>query len=129
PKGRTPVRTEVVGESERQKAYDLVRDQVRRGRQAYVITPLVDDSDKLDVKSAEAEAKRLATEGFPDPRVGMMHGRMKANAKEQVRSQCRQGEADVLIARTAVEVGVGVPDATVMLIEDADRVGLSQLHQ
>jgi ATP-dependent DNA helicase RecG len=129
PKGRRPVKTEVVSESERQRAYDLVRSQVREGRQAYVITPLIDESDKLDVKSAEQEAKRLATEVFPDLRVGMMHGRMKANAKEKVMSQFRQGEVDVLISTTVVEVGVDVPNATVMLIEDADRFGLSQLHQ
>lgn len=129
PKGRRPVKTEIVGESDRQRAYDLVRAEVRAGRQAYVITPLVDDSDKLDVKSAEAEAKRLATEVFPDLRVGMMHGRMKPNAKEKVMSEFRQGEVDVLISTTVVEVGVDVPNATVMLIEDADRFGLSQLHQ
>lgn len=129
PKGRKPVKTEIVSESERQKAYDLVRAEVRAGRQAYVITPLVDESDKLDVKSAEAEAKRLATDVFPDLRVGMMHGRMKPVAKEKVMSEFRQGEVDVLISTTVVEVGVDVPNATVMLIEDADRFGLSQLHQ
>ncbi|HYN99179.1 MAG TPA: ATP-dependent DNA helicase RecG [Actinomycetota bacterium] len=129
PKGRRPVKTEIVSEPERQRAYDLVRREVQAGRQAYVITPLVDESDKLDVKSAEAEAKRLATEVFPDLRVGMMHGRMKPNAKEQVMSKFRQGEVDVLISTTVVEVGVDVPNATVMLIEDADRFGLSQLHQ
>ncbi len=129
PKGRRPVRTEIVSESERQRAYDLVRSEVQSGRQAYVITPLIDESDKLDVKSAETEAKRLATEVFPDLRVGMMHGRMKPNAKEKVMSEFRQGEVDVLISTTVVEVGVDVPNATVMLIEDADRFGLSQLHQ
>ncbi len=129
PKGRKPVKTEIVSETERQRAYDLVRAEVQAGRQAYVITPLVDESDKLDVKSAEAEAKRLATDVFPDLRVGMMHGRMKPNAKEKVMSEFRQGEVDVLISTTVVEVGVDVPNATVMLIEDADRFGLSQLHQ
>lgn len=129
PKGRKPVKTEIVSENERQKAYDLVRSEVQAGRQAYVITPLVDESDKLDVKSAEAEAKRLATDVFPDLRVGMMHGRMKPNAKEKVMADFRQGEVDVLISTTVVEVGVDVPNATVMLIEDADRFGLSQLHQ
>jgi ATP-dependent DNA helicase RecG len=129
PKGRKPVKTQIVSESERQKAYDLVRAEVQAGRQAYVITPLVDESDKLDVKSAEAEAKRLATDVFPDLRVGMMHGRMKAVAKEKVMSEFRRGEVDVLISTTVVEVGVDVPNATVMLIEDADRFGLSQLHQ
>jgi ATP-dependent DNA helicase RecG len=129
PKGRKPVKTEIVSESDRQRAYDLVRAEVQAGRQAYVITPLVDESDKLDVKSAEAEAKRLATDVFPDLRVGMMHGRMKPVAKEKVMAEFRRGEVDVLISTTVVEVGVDVPNATVMLIEDADRFGLSQLHQ
>src|SRR5687768_5591970 len=106
PKGRKPVKTEIVSESERQRAYDLVRAEVRAGRQAYVITPLVDESDKVDVKSAQAEAKRLATDVFPDLRVGMMHGRMKPSAKEKVMSDFRKGEVDVLISTTVVEVGV-----------------------
>ena len=129
PKGRRPVRTRVVEESNRQSAYDLVRSEVRAGRQAYVITPLIDESEKLAVKSAETEAQRLATEVFPDLRVGMMHGRMRPNAKEAVMAGFRKGEIDVLISTTVVEVGVDVPNATVMLIEDADRFGLSQLHQ
>ncbi len=129
PKGRRPVATRVVGEDERQSAYDLVRNEVRAGHQAFVITPLIEESDKLQVKSAETEAKRLATEIFPDLRVGMMHGRMRPTAKESVMDQFRAGEIDVLISTTVVEVGVDVPNATVMLIEDADRFGLSQLHQ
>ncbi len=129
PKGRSPVNTEVVDESERQRAYDLVRGEVGAGRQAYVITPLVEESDKMAVKSAETEAQRLATEVFVDLRVGMMHGRMRPNAKEDVMARFRRGDIDVLISTTVVEVGVDVPNATVMLIEDADRFGLSQLHQ
>ena len=129
PKGRRPVKTRVVEESGRQAAYDLVRSEVRAGRQAYVITPLIEESDKLAVRSAETEAQRLAAEVFPDLRVGMMHGRMRPAAKEEVMAKFRQGEIDVLISTTVVEVGVDVPNATVMLIEDADRFGLSQLHQ
>ena len=129
PKGRRPVATRVVGEDERQSAYELVRNEVRAGHQAFVITPLIEESDKLQVKSAETEAKRLATEVFPDLRVGMMHGRMRPTAKESVMDRFRAGEIDVLISTTVVEVGVDVPNATVMLIEDADRFGLSQLHQ
>ncbi|HVL52232.1 MAG TPA: helicase-related protein, partial [Actinomycetota bacterium] len=129
PRGRRPVKTEVVPEAERGRAYDLVRAEVGAGRQAYVITPLVEESDKMAVKSAEAEAHRLATEVFPDLRVGMMHGRMRPNAKESVMAGFRRGDVDVLISTTVVEVGVDVPNATVMLIEDADRFGLSQLHQ
>jgi ATP-dependent DNA helicase RecG len=129
PKGRRPIQTRVVKESGREAAYDLVRSEVAAGRQAYVITPLIEDSDKLQVRSAEAEAERLATEVFPELTVGMMHGKMRPAAKESVMTRFRQGEIDVLISTTVVEVGVDVPNATVMLIEDADRFGLSQLHQ
>ncbi|HEY8201790.1 MAG TPA: helicase-related protein, partial [Actinomycetota bacterium] len=130
PKGRQPVRTEVVVDDPgRAKAYDLVRREVRAGRQAYVITPLVDESDKLQVRSAEAEAERLATKVFPDLRVAKLHGKMRPKEKEAVMGRFRGGDVDVLISTTVVEVGVDVPNATVMLIEDADRFGLSQLHQ
>jgi ATP-dependent DNA helicase RecG len=129
PKGRRPVTTRVVEEPQRDEAYDLVRSEVAAGRQAYVITPLVDESDKVQVASAEAEAARLQTEVFPDLRVGMMHGRLRPAEKESVMSRFRAGEIDILISTTVVEVGVDVPNATVMLIEDADRFGLSQLHQ
>jgi ATP-dependent DNA helicase RecG len=129
PKGRQPVRTAVVDESGRAEAYELVRREVRAGRQAYVITPLVDESDKLAVRSAEAEAERLATQVFPDLTVAKLHGKMRPAQKEAVMEQFRKGEVDVLISTTVVEVGVDVSNATVMLIEDADRFGLSQLHQ
>ena len=129
PKGRRPVTTRVVDEEGREEAYDLVRAEVRAGRQAYVITPLVSESDKLEVKSAEAEAERLATKVFPDLRVDVLHGRMRPAAKEAAMARFRSGEIDVLISTTVVEVGVDVPNATVMLIEDAYRFGLSQLHQ
>ncbi|MGQ0679074.1 MAG: ATP-dependent DNA helicase RecG [Actinomycetota bacterium] len=129
PKGRRPIETRVVREPDRPQAYDLVRAEVAAGRQAYVITPLIEESDKLQVRSAEAEAQRLATEVFPELRVGLMHGKMRPAAKQQVMSAFRQGDIDVLISTTVVEVGVDVPNATVMLIEDADRFGLSQLHQ
>lgn len=129
PAGRKPVITEVVEEPDRPRAYDLVRKEVAQRHQAFVITPLVDESDKLQVKSAEAEAERLATEVFPDLRVAKIHGRMRSALKESVMEQFRAGEIDVLISTTVIEVGVDVPNATVMLIEDADRFGLSQLHQ
>jgi ATP-dependent DNA helicase RecG len=123
------VTTRVLEESERQSAYDLVRSEVQKGRQAFVITPLIEESDKLEVRSAEAEAQRLAAEVFPDLTVGMLHGRMTPSAKESTMRRFRDGEINVLISTTVVEVGVDVPNATVMLIEDADRFGLSQLHQ
>lgn len=129
PKGRRPITTQVIDESEREVAYDLVRREVAAGRQAFVIVPLVEESDKLEVKSAEAEAERLATEVFPDLSVAKLHGQMRPAEKEKVMDRFRSGEIDVLISTTVIEVGVDVPNATVMLIEDADRFGLSQLHQ
>jgi len=129
PRGRRPVTTRVVDEDGRADAYELVRSEVAAGHQAYVITPLVSESDKLEVKSAEAEAERLATKVFPDLRVDVLHGRMRPAAKDSVMQRFRSGEIDVLISTTVVEVGVDVPNATVMLIEDAGRFGLSQLHQ
>lgn len=129
PEGRQPIETAIVEESARQGAYDLVREEARAGRQAYVITPLIEESDKLQVRSAEIEAERLATEVFPDLRVAKLHGRMRPGQKEAVMTSFRRGDVDVLISTTVVEVGVDVPNATVMLVEDADRFGLSQLHQ
>ena len=129
PRGRRPVTTRVVDEDGRAGAYELVRSEVAAGHQAYVITPLVSESDKIEVKSAEAEAERLATKVFPDLRVDVLHGRMRPAAKDSVMQRFRSGEIDVLISTTVVEVGVDVPNATVMLIEDAERFGLSQLHQ
>jgi ATP-dependent DNA helicase RecG len=129
PKGRRPITTQVIDEANRQNAYDLVRREVAEGRQAYVIVPLVTESDKLEVKSAEAETERLATEVFPDLSVAKLHGRMKGAEKEGVMSAFRSGRIDILISTTVIEVGVDVRNATVMLVEDADRFGLSQLHQ
>lgn len=129
PKGRQPIETRIVEESSRGSAYDLVRKEVAHGRQAYVITPLIEESDKLEVKSAEMEAERLATEVFPDLQVAKLHGRMRPGQKNSVMASFREGTVDVLISTTVVEVGVDVPNATVMLVEDADRFGLSQLHQ
>jgi ATP-dependent DNA helicase RecG len=129
PKGRKPVETKVIDDVDRKNAYDQIRQEVVAGRQAYVICPLVDESDKLEVRSAEAEAERLATEVFPDLTVAKIHGRLRPAEKESVMNRFRAGEIDVLISTTVIEVGVDVPNATVMLIEDADRFGLSQLHQ
>ncbi len=129
PRGRRSVKTRVVDEAGRAAAYDLVRREAKAGRQAYVITPLVDESDKLEIKSAEAEAQRLGCEVFPDLAVGMLHGRMRPADKESTMASFRRGDIDVLISTTVIEVGVDVANATVMLIEDADRFGLSQLHQ
>ena len=127
PPGRTPVITEVVDPDERDRAYDIVRREVAAGRQAFVICPLIEESETLAVRSATAEAERLQTEVFPDFRLGLVHGRLKE--KDEVMQRFVAGEIQVLVATAVVEVGVDVPNASVMMIEGADRFGLAQLHQ
>jgi ATP-dependent DNA helicase RecG len=127
PPGRTPVETRVVAPGDRDEAYDLVRREVRAGRQAFVICPLIEESEKLEAKAATVELERLRKDVFPDLRLALVHGRMKD--KDAVMQTFRAGESDVLVATSVVEVGVDVPNATVMLIEGADRFGLAQLHQ
>jgi ATP-dependent DNA helicase RecG len=127
PAGRTPVHTEVIDPDHRNRAYDLVRREVEGGHQAFVICPLIEESDVLAVRSATAEFERLKTEVFPDLRMGLIHGKLKD--KDAVMSRLVSGDIDVLVATAVVEVGVDVPNATVMMIEGADRFGLAQLHQ
>jgi ATP-dependent DNA helicase RecG len=130
PPGRTPIATHVVADATlRERAYARVREEVAAGHQAYVVCALKDESDKVEVRSAKAEAERLRAEVFPDLRVGLVYGDMPAKEKEATMDRFRAGEVDVLVSTTVIEVGVDVPNATVMLIEDADRFGLSQLHQ
>jgi ATP-dependent DNA helicase RecG len=129
PPGRRPAETRLVLPAERQRAYEFVREQVRRGRQAFVICPLVEASELLQVRSATGEFERLGTEVFPDLRVALVHGRMKAAEKAAVMAAFKAGETDVLVSTSVVEVGVDVPNATVMMIEGAERFGLAQLHQ
>jgi ATP-dependent DNA helicase RecG len=130
PAGRRPIRTRVVRTaSERRKAYDLVRGQVAAGRQAFVVCAAIDEANRLEVRAAEKEAERLRTEVFPDLRLALLHGRMRPKEKEARMEAFRTGEADVLISTTVIEVGVDVPNATVMLVENAERFGLAQLHQ
>ena len=130
PPGRTPIATHVVADATlRERAYARVREEVAAGHQAYVVCALKDESDKIEVRSAKAEAERLRAEVFPDLRVGLVYGDMPAKEKEATMDRFRAGEVDVLVSTTVIEVGVDVANATVMLIEDADRFGLSQLHQ
>ncbi len=130
PKGRQPIGTAAArSETERADAYDLVRREVRAGRQAFVVCAAIDEGNRTQVRAAEAEAERLATEVFPDLQVELLHGRMRPKDKDRVMEDFRTGGADVLISTTVIEVGVDVPNATVMLIENAERFGLAQLHQ
>ena len=128
PPGRRPVKTRIVSESGRAEVYDSMRDQLRQGRQAYVVYPLVEESEKLDVKAATEMAAQLQ-ETFSDYRVGLVHGRMKAHEREQAMQGFADHTIDLLVATTVVEVGVDVPNASVMVVEHADRFGLAQLHQ
>jgi ATP-dependent DNA helicase RecG len=130
PKGRRPIGTASArSEQERADAYDLVRREVRAGRQAFVVCAAIDEGNRSQVKAAEAEAQRLAAEVFPELRLEVLHGRMRPKEKQAVMERFVAGEADVLISTTVIEVGVDVPNATVMLVENAERFGLAQLHQ
>ena len=129
PPGRLPVRTIAKPESRRDEIHRFVREQLEAGRQAYVIYPLVEESDKVDLRAATEMADHLAQEVFPDFRVGLMHGRLKADGKDRVMKAFAAGELHLLVSTTVVEVGVDVPNASVMVVEHAERFGLSQLHQ
>ena len=130
PPGRSPVVTKWArGELEEAEAYGRVSAEVAAGRQAYVVCPLVEESEKVQAKAATVEFARLRDEVWPDLRLALLHGQMPSKEKEAVMASFRAGELDVLVATTVIEVGVDVPNATVMIIEDADRFGMAQLHQ
>jgi ATP-dependent DNA helicase RecG len=130
PAGRRPIRTIAARTTgDREAAEALVRDEVAAGRQAFVVCAAIDEGNRSQVKAAEAEADRLRTDVFPNLRVALLHGRMRPKEKDAVMDRFRAGEADVLISTTVIEVGVDVPNATVMLVENAERFGLAQLHQ
>ncbi|MCR4374491.1 MAG: ATP-dependent DNA helicase RecG [Acidobacteria bacterium] len=129
PPGRQPIRTVARPESRRDEIYQLVRKELEQGRQAYVVYPLVEESEKVDLRAATEMAETLQTEVFPDYRVALLHGKMKADDKEQVMAGFARGDVHVLAATTVVEVGVDVANATIMVVEHAERFGLSQLHQ
>lgn len=129
PPGRSPIRTYHRSGSSRPRVYDFVRQQVAQGRQAYIVCPLIEESDKLQAEAATELAARLREGPLRDVRVGVVHGRMRVEERDQVMEALRAGAIDVLVATTVIEVGIDVPNATVMVIEDADRFGLAQLHQ
>ncbi len=129
PPGRRPVRTLVVGPDGEAEACELVRREAKAGRQAFYVCPLVEESEDLDLRAAEAEAERLRKDVFPDLRVGLLHGRMNAKEKRAVMDDFRAGRIHVLVSTVVVEVGVDVPNASVLAVLHAERFGLSQLHQ
>lgn len=129
PPGRQTIRTRWLEASQREKAYRFIRKEVAEGRQAFIVYPLIEESEKLDVAAATEEHERLGRDIFPDLRLGLLHGRMKQVEKDAVMRAFRAGEVQILISTAVVEVGIDVPNATVMMIEAADRFGLAQLHQ
>lgn len=128
PAGRSPIQTRVAYESKRPQALQFMIEQLQKGRQAYIVYPLVEESEKIDLKDAVSECDKLK-EQFPHIKFGLLHGKMKPDEKEQVMNQFRHQEIQVLVSTTVIEVGVDVPNANIMIIEHAERFGLSQLHQ
>ena len=129
PAGRQPIRTRVFRHNARPRAYELVRKEVHAGRQAYIVYPLVEESEKLDLEAVMQAAERLRETEFPGMSVGILHGRMKSDERAGIMKAFRAGDVHILVATTVIEVGLDVPNATVMVIEHADRFGLAQLHQ
>ena len=129
PPGRKGVKTRIVPEDKRQGMYGFLRSEVQKGRQVYVVCPLVEESEAVDALPAELVYENLRTRDLPDLRIELVHGRMKAADKDAVLEKFRRGEADVLVSTTVIEVGVNVPNASVMVVENAERFGLAQLHQ
>jgi ATP-dependent DNA helicase RecG len=129
PPGRTPVKTRWVAPDRRRGAYEFVRKEVQAGRQAFIVCPLVEESEKVAARAATAEYERLAEEVFPELRLGLVHGRMSSAEKDAAMRAFRDGETEVLVATAVIEVGIDIPNASVMLIEAAERFGLAQLHQ
>jgi ATP-dependent DNA helicase RecG len=128
PPGRTPIETRITAENHLPGVWDFVRAEMAHGRQAYVIYPVIDES-KQELKAATAEYERLSKQVWPKLRVGLLHGRMKSVEKESTMERFRRGELQILVSTTVIEVGVDVPNATVMVVEHAERFGLAQLHQ
>ncbi|MBR8831821.1 MAG: ATP-dependent DNA helicase RecG [Chroococcopsis gigantea SAG 12.99] len=129
PPGRQPIQTKALTGKQRVEAYDLIRREVAQGRQAYVIFPVIEESEKLDVRAAVEEYEKLSSNIFPNFQIGLLHGRMSSAEKESALKLFRDNETQIIVSTTVIEVGVDVPNATVMLIENAERFGLSQLHQ
>jgi ATP-dependent DNA helicase RecG len=129
PPGRQPIKTRWLKPNQRESAYTFLRRQVASRHQAFIICPLVEESDAIQARAAVAEFERLSRDVFSQLRLGLLHGRMKAKEKDEVMGRFRRHQLDILISTAVVEVGIDVPNATVMLVESADRFGLSQLHQ
>jgi len=129
PKGRKKIITKLVTENNRQNTYQFIYEEINKGRQVFVICPLIDPSDKLGVKSVKDEYKKLDKEVFPDLKIGLLHGKLKSQEKEKIMSDFKVNKIKILVATSVIEVGIDIPNATIMMIEGADRFGLAQLHQ
>jgi len=129
PVGRQPIATYVLRPQERERAYTMIRSQVKNGNQAFIVYPLIDENEKINVRAAVDDFETLSNQVFPDLKLGLLHGRMKPSEKDEVMLKFRDKEYDILVSTTVIEVGVDVPNSTLMLIEGADRFGLAQLHQ
>jgi ATP-dependent DNA helicase RecG len=129
PPGRMSVETKVYPESARSKVYRTVEEEVGKGRQAFIVYPLVEESEKLDLKDATRMAEHLQKDVFPEFHIGLLHGRMKSDEKEAIMMEFKEGRIQILVATTVIEVGIDIPNASVMVVEHAERFGLSQLHQ
>lgn len=129
PKGRKNIITKIVPPEKRDWAYEFIKDEIKKGRQAFVVCPLIEESEKLEVKAAKKEHERLKTEIFPNLNIGLLHGRMKSKEKEKIMSEFLGGDLNILVTTSVVEVGIDVPNAAVMMIEGADRFGLASLYQ
>ncbi|MBM4340893.1 MAG: ATP-dependent DNA helicase RecG [Deltaproteobacteria bacterium] len=129
PPGRMPIETKVFPESGRSRVYGVVEEEVRKGRQVFIVYPLVEESEKLDLKDATQMAEHLQKEVFPEFRIGLLHGRMKSEEKEAIMMEFKEKKIEILVATTVIEVGIDIPNASVMVVEHAERFGLSQLHQ
>jgi len=129
PEGRKPIATHVLRPQERERAYTMIHAQVKNGNQAFIVYPLIDESEKINVRAAVDDFETLSNQVFPDLKLGLLHGRMKPSEKDEVMLKFRDKEYDILVSTTVIEVGVDVPNSTLMLIEGADRFGLAQLHQ
>jgi ATP-dependent DNA helicase RecG len=129
PPGRQPIETRIVLPTERERAYSFIRAQIEKGRQAFIICPLVEESDKIEAKAAVEEHARLQKHVFPQFNLGLMHGRMKSDDKDAAMRAFANNETQILVSTSVVEVGIDVPNATIIMIEGAERFGLAQLHQ
>jgi len=129
PKGRKKIITEIITPANREKVYDFIRAEIKNGRQAFFIFPLIEESEKISGKAATEEHERLSSDIFPDLKIGLLHGRMKPKDKEKVMKDFKDKKYNILVSTSVIEVGVDVPNATIMVIEGSERFGLAQLHQ